>query len=111
MHKRNVKSDELPRYSYLPSREDAGFVIRDKNDQATCSESTAADADLYKLQERDIELKQISHVGEGIRTEATGLTIVLRATDQLNANPTAKAAFTAAAAKWEALIQSPITVI
>ena len=27
------------------------------------------------------------------------------------ANPTAKAAFTAAAAKWEALIQNPITVV
>jgi len=106
-----VSDDDLPHYKGVPSRDDAGFVIREIDGQATCRDSTPADADLFRLQERDIELKQISHVGEGIRTEATGLTIVLRATDQLNANATAKAAFTAAAAKWEALIQSPITVI
>src|SRR6185436_1329924 len=106
-----VSDDDLPHYKGVPSRDDAGFVIREIDGQATCRDSTPADADLFRLQERDIELKQISHVGEGIRTEATGLTIVLRATDQLNANATAKAAFTAAVAKWEALIQSPITVI
>ena len=41
---------------------------------------------------------------------ATGLTIILRATAQLDANPTAKQAFIAAAAKWEALIKDPITI-
>ena len=112
IHKRHaVSDDDLPHYKGVPSRDDAGFVIREIDGQATCRDSTPADADLFRLQERDIELKQISHVGEGIRTEATSLTIVLRATDQLNANATAKAAFTAAAARWEALIQSPITVI
>ncbi len=111
IHKRYATSDDLPRYAGLPSHEDEGFVIREIDGQATCRASTPEDADLFKLQERDIELTQISHVGEMITTQATGLTIVLRATNQLNANPTAKAAFTAAAAKWEALIQSQITVI
>lgn len=111
IHKRSATSDDQPRYRALPSREDAGFVIREINGEATCRESTPQDAELFTLQERDIELKQISHVGEGITTQATGLTIMLRSTLQLDANPTAKAAFAAAAAKWEALIQSPITVI
>ena len=112
IHKRPaISDDDLPHYKGVQTRDDAGFVIREIDGQATCRESTTQDADLFRLQERDIQLKQISHVGEGIRTEATGLTIMLRATDQLNANATAKAAFTAAAARWEALIQSSITVI
>ena len=111
IHKRQATSDDLPRYRAVPTRNDAGFVIREIDGQATCRESTPEEADLFRLQERDIELKQISHVGEGIRAQATGLTIILNATPQLMANPTAKAAFTAAAAKWEALIQSQITVI
>ena len=111
IHKRHATSDDLPRYRAVPTREDAGFVIREINGEATCRESTPQDADLFRLQERDMEFNPISHGGEGITTQATGLTILLNPTDQLKANPTAKAAFTAAAAKWEALIQSPITVI
>ena len=111
IHKRFARSDDLPRYTDLRSRDEVGFVIREIDGEASCRATAPQDADLFKLQERDIDLKQISHVGEGIRTEATGLTIVLRATAQLDANPTAKAAFTAAAAKWEAIIQNPITVI
>jgi hypothetical protein len=42
---------------------------------------------------------------------ANGLTITLRATQQLEGYPDAKAAFLKAAATWEALIASPITVI
>ena len=58
-------------------------------------------------------LRQINHLEKDSLTPAApnaGLTIVLRATAQLDANPEAKAAFIAAAAKWEALIQDPITV-
>jgi hypothetical protein len=42
---------------------------------------------------------------------ANGLTITLRSTQQLEGFPEAKAAFLKAAATWEALIASPITVI
>jgi hypothetical protein len=40
-----------------------------------------------------------------------GLTIILRATTQLQNNAAARDAFTRAAAKWEALINDPITVV
>src|SRR6185369_5328333 len=49
--------------------------------------------------------------GSGAVPAGAGLTIVLRASAQLDQNPQAKAAFIAAAAKWEALIQDPITVV
>jgi hypothetical protein len=41
---------------------------------------------------------------------SAGLTIVLQGTSQLEANPTAKAAFIAAANRWESIISTPVTV-
>ena len=41
---------------------------------------------------------------------SAGLTIVLQGTAQLEANPTAKNAFIAAANRWEAIISTPVTV-
>lgn len=56
--------------------------------------------------------------GRGLRVisspqinQTNGLKIVLRATAQLENNPAAKAAFLRAAAMWESVIQSPITVV
>ncbi|MCA1613051.1 MAG: NF038122 family metalloprotease [Acidobacteria bacterium] len=58
-------------------------------------------------------LRQINHLGgkgaAGTNASA-GLIILLRGTAQLEANAAAKAAFIAAAAKWESIISSPITV-
>ncbi len=42
---------------------------------------------------------------------SSGLTIVLRGTNQLERNPEAKAAFITAAERWESLITNPITII
>ena len=79
--------------------------------ETLCREATTEEA----LRMRDASssgLIQINHLKNEERTETTnaGLTIILRATAQLDANPTAKNAFIAAAAKWEALIQDPITI-
>ena len=41
---------------------------------------------------------------------SAGLTIVLQGTAQLDANPTAKNAFIAAANRWEAVISTPVTI-
>src|SRR6266705_6597861 len=46
-----------------------------------------------------------------LSTESIGLQIVLHATSQLENYPTAKAAFLNAAAAWESLITTPITVV
>ncbi|HJQ25429.1 MAG TPA: NF038122 family metalloprotease [Blastocatellia bacterium] len=43
--------------------------------------------------------------------QTNGLTIILRATDQLEQNPVAKAAFLKAAALWQSVILTPITVV
>jgi hypothetical protein len=56
--------------------------------------------------------------GRGLRVisspqinQTNGLKIILRATEQLESNPPAKAAFLRAAAMWESVIQSPISVV
>jgi hypothetical protein len=48
---------------------------------------------------------------ESLTAEATGLQIVLRATNQLESFPAAKAAFVNAAAVWESVINTPITIV
>jgi len=70
----------------------------------------ATSAELLTLANRDPyqELKVIPRV----RTSSeTGLTIVLRATPQLDNFPQAKAAFERAAATWESLVLTPMSVV
>ena len=62
-------------------------------------------------------LRPINHLGaigktQGIQTDnaAPNITIVLRATQQLEQNTDAKNAFIRAAQNWEAIIKSPITI-
>src|SRR5205085_4037635 len=57
------------------------------------------------------DARQLHVISTPQTNQARGLTLVLRATDQLEHNPTAKAAFLKAAALWESLILTPITVV
>src|SRR5437868_7640710 len=91
--------------------------------EVACRDATIEEA---RAMQRDpnIPLRQINHwrevtlqpdgsvsLNSDANATAAGLTIVLRATSQLDANPAAKQAFINAAAKWEALIKDPITVV
>src|SRR4030095_1871430 len=80
-----------------------------------CRQATADEARAISLGSGKQELHQINHLktdapDSNAPESATGLTIILRATAQLEANPTAKQAFIAAAAQWETLIKDPITI-
>lgn len=109
-----AKSKTHGRYTALADRP-AFIVYSGADGKAVCRQATVAEARALQSGPVNYELRQINH----LRTDtsapqqvesATGLTIILRATAQLDANPTAKQAFIAAAAKWEALIKDPITV-
>ncbi|HSS18469.1 MAG TPA: NF038122 family metalloprotease [Pyrinomonadaceae bacterium] len=95
----------------------AFIIYKGANGEAICRDATLAETRALRAGANDSGLRQINHLGEdpnslfGPKATTSNLTIVLRATAQLDANPTAKAAFTAAAAKWEALIKDPITII
>jgi len=98
---------------YRPTQEGSVFVIeRGADGNTECRQATADEARAINAGSGKQELYQINH----LKTEAnapasaTGLTIILRATAQLNANPTAKQAFITAAAQWESLIKDPITI-
>jgi Fibronectin type III domain/Bacterial pre-peptidase C-terminal domain len=88
------------------------YVISEVSGQAICTEATAEEARLLNRRpsvpmhvfgERTGKLRS-DHEGE------THLNIILRGTEQLEANAEAKAAFEKAAAIWEGLIANPITI-
>jgi hypothetical protein len=87
-----------------------GFVTRRLDQKIICSAASPDEARSLRRDDRIAPLHVISNVRRGLSAEAAGLTIVLRATDQLESFPQAKAAYLAAAATWESLIATPITI-
>jgi hypothetical protein len=97
--------------------EGGAFVIQQgANGEMVCRNATPAEARIIRSG-GEYGLRQINHLKDQVSTPssgvapAAGLTIMLRATPQLDQNPTAKAAFVAAAAKWESLIKDSITIV
>jgi hypothetical protein len=87
------------------------IVYRGANGDTVCREATEAEArDLDQI--KPTGLRQINHLKPELRAEdlPAHLTIILRATDNLHANPAAEAAFNRAAAAWEGVISSPVTI-
>jgi hypothetical protein len=106
-----VRTKKSKTYTASPDR--GVFVLyKGANGETFCREATPEQALAMRSASTD-GLHQINHLDKSVSAEATtaGLTIILRATSQLDANPTAKQAFVAAAAKWEALIKDPITIV
>ena len=91
-----------------------GYVIVKSEDGTSCRLMTREEALKMKVAGIREGLRVINNDadGRGLRLEAqTGLKITLRATSQLDNFPQAKEAFIRAAAVWEGIIQSPITVV
>jgi len=99
-----------------PSAYDHFLLYRGENGDTVCREATLAEAQaLDRIQPS--ALKQINHLDQPVlkgvvRAEdlPQHLTIILRATPNLEANAPAKAAFVRAAAQWESRITSPVTI-
>jgi hypothetical protein len=91
--------------SAAPER--VSFVTEVAGSQITCRKATREEA--LALTKRDgVERRVISPASHA---SSNGLKIILRATPQLDSFPKAKAAFLAAAARWESLISTPITIV
>ena len=97
----------------LPVSGSHAFISYKSESKVGCREATLDEANALKRRGSQ-SLHVISQTGrtrkQGLSTESAGLKIVLRATDQLEGFPAAKAAFLNAAATWESLINTPITV-
>ena len=98
----------------IPYEGEHFLLYRGANGDTVCREATEAEArELDQI--RPTGLKQINHpelIKPSLRSEdlPQHLTIILRGTANLEANPAAKAAFNRAAAAWESLISTPITI-
>ena len=86
-----------------------GFVIQEQDGAAHCRAATTAEAPL--LQPGNAADLRVIYAGRSAAEQQTGLVITLVSTAQLDAAPTAKAAFIRAAQRWENLIQSPLNII
>jgi hypothetical protein len=98
-------------------------IYQDANGEVVCRAATLAERNQFERVDTSNQgLHQINHL-KGISNEishsanaqaganaGTGLTIILRATTQLQNNAAANAAFIRAAQNWESLIMSPVTV-
>src|SRR6266516_2270035 len=96
------------------------ILYRSADGEAVCREATSAE----RREFREVDpgtLRQINHLESESSSKGTSaitsandlpahLTIILRATAQLDANPAAKAAFVRAAANWENQVLSPVTI-
>jgi hypothetical protein len=83
------------------------YVLRYRDGGIACDDPTPEELGFVLTEVPESDLTIISPA----RKDANGLTIVLRGTTQLNSFPAAQQGFVAAAARWQALIKSPITVI
>jgi hypothetical protein len=89
------------------------MVYAGPDGDAVCRAADAAErSELEKITPRN--LRQINHVADKSvelnENTVSHLTIILRATTNLDNNAPAKAAFIRAAANWENLINSPVTI-
>ena len=91
-------------------------VYRDESGQIVCREATPAEIrERSNIDPEKQGLRQINHFeldkSVGAQApDAANLVIVLRATQQLQQNAAATAAFNRAAQNWENIIMSPITI-
>src|SRR2546423_7029059 len=104
----NVPADTTP-------ENDVFLLYRGEDGDTVCREATAAERRQLEVI-RPKDLRQINHIDDfkenALAAEAlpAHLTIILRATANLDANAPAKAAFVRAAAAWENLVTSPVTI-
>jgi hypothetical protein len=92
-----------------PAPDAREFVLKEAGGVLVCFESSTL---RLARPVRAVEVHPINHLDDRVPQEKrASLTIQLRGTAQLDAFPQARAAFIRAAALWESLIATPITVI
>jgi hypothetical protein len=87
------------------------FVHRMVGGQAVCLEASVDQARSIKDRDTKLPLVVLTPDSDPSGGQQTGLRIILRGTSQLQSFPAAIEAFKRAAARWEILIQTPVTII
>src|SRR5262245_59876783 len=86
-----------------------GFVLVRDGEETSCRGMTAREEQELLIEGRRAESHRLNNAQRA--GAAQGLKIILRGTQQLEGFPQAKDAVLRAAAKWEATIQTPITIV
>lgn len=95
--------------AWVEAADHGGYILHETAQGIGCREATFEEAQPMSVQRRiGVELHTITPLQP---QAANGLTIVLRATEQLESSPAAKNAYIRAAARWESIIASPLTII
>ena len=89
------------------------YIVEARPQGTLCRSASREEADSMARRVPDPTLHVITPLHRGLRPEAGpgGLQIILRGTGQLDQFPAAKAAFLKAAANWEAMITTPISIV
>jgi hypothetical protein len=87
------------------------FVIYRGKNGPVCRQMTPSEVQDLNLDDREQATINLSGSLSSAAQQQTGLKITLRGTSQLQNNPSAQNAFLRAAAKWEAMVQSPISIV
>ncbi|HMV50125.1 MAG TPA: NF038122 family metalloprotease, partial [Blastocatellia bacterium] len=90
--------------------EEDGYVIVNTPDGVTCRQVTREEAAQLSFGKARTDLRPLPENRLNAQQQQ-GLKITLRSTSQLDQFPQAKQVFQRAAARWESIIQSPITVV
>jgi hypothetical protein len=93
------------------STQSNGYLIVRSGDGVVCRAMTDSEAEQLQIEKTRTDLQVISDAPATNVRAQQGLKIILRGTQQLESFQTAKQVFLRAAAKWESIIQSPITVV
>src|SRR5215216_2579948 len=88
--------------AFINYRDEGKVGCREASEEETRALKRRADQSLHVISPSRSKI---------LSAESTGLQIILRATSQLENYPSAKTAFLNAAAAWESLIDSPVTVV
>jgi hypothetical protein len=87
------------------------FVHKMVGGQAVCLEASVEQTRSIKDRDPNLPLIMLTPDLDPSSAQRTGLRIILRGTSQLQSFPAAIEAFKRAAARWETLIQTPVTIV
>jgi hypothetical protein len=110
-HRKNSAQRQLHKHNLKESKDRGVFTLHREGNQTVCKDATIAEMQELRNSEQDVPLHVLNPQGEIVTNAINGLTLTLRGTQQLDANPQAKAAYIRAAEMWMSIIKSPITVV
>nr|MBP6824521.1 NF038122 family metalloprotease [Acidobacteriota bacterium] len=88
-----------------------GYVVKRSGEGSNCRTMTEAEAAEFVKNRRQVDLHQLSGDSANQIQQQQGMKITLRGTQQLENFAAAKQSFLRAAARWESVIQTQITVV